>query len=164
MIVRSAFPHLVALALGGATALLVSCGGSNAGLIPADSASQLDRHLQDVAYAVAARNCDAAVSAVSVVATEVASLTSIDVRLRLRLKQGTNRLIRAVPHDCSAAKPTTTTTTAPTTTATTPPKTTTATATTVPTQPTEPTTPTETNTTTSPTAPQDTTGGAGVPR
>jgi hypothetical protein len=159
--VRAALPHLVALALGGAGALLASCGGSSAGLIPAGQANTLDSHLQAVANAVDARDCDTAVAAVGRVAAEIASLShSVDVRLRLRLKQGTSRLVKAVPVDCVAPRPTTTTTTAtePTTATTTKTEPTTATDTT-------PTTATDTTPTipTIPTIPTDTTGGAGAP-
>jgi hypothetical protein len=171
MTVRSLLPHLVALALGGVAALLVSCGSSS-GLIPAGNAQQLTSNLQNVADAVADGDCASAVAAVGQVGAAVAQLpASVDLRLRLRLGTGTKRLIAAVPNDCKQATPTTphkpkkkkkttTTTTAPattvSTTTTTPVETDTSS---VPTATTPPVTDTETTPATS----TSTTGGVGAP-
>jgi hypothetical protein len=169
MTVRSLFPLLVALALGGTAALLVSCGSSS-GLIPAGNAQQLDSNLQDVADAVADGDCASAVAAAGQVGANVLELpVSVDLRLRRQLSRGTKRLIAAVPNDCTQATPTTphkhknkttTTATTPATTVSTTTTTPTETATTpIPSVTVPPTTPTVTTPATS----TSTTGGVGAP-
>jgi hypothetical protein len=165
--VRTPIRLVAALALGAATAVLVSCGGTSTGLIPDDHASTLSQELQNVADDVAAQRCASAIAAGQRVVAAVTSLPpSVDGRLQKRLAEGTQRLIDHIPGDCRTATTTTTTSTDTT------PDTETATSTdTTPetdTTPTTDTTPIETDTTPTDTTPStdgggDTGGGLGFP-
>ncbi len=148
---RTPIRLLAALALGGATAVLVSCGGSSGGLIPNSDATQLVQHLQDVADGVEAQRCADAQAAGQRVVDVIKSLpASVDARLKIRLAHGTQRLIDRIPQDCRAG---------PTTTKTTDTDTTTTPTDTTPTTATTPETNTDTvtiETDTTPTAPDTT--------
>jgi hypothetical protein len=153
--------YLIAFALGAAAAVgLVSCGGSDDGLLRGSDAEQILDNLDTVEDLVAAGDCDGAVSAAQDVRNQVERLPqSVDGELRQRLEDGAVRLEEVAATDCE--EPTTVTET------TTPPEEETDTEETEPTeteptetaptetQPTGPTTPTETTPTTPTTTPTD---------
>ncbi|MFL5846668.1 MAG: hypothetical protein ACJ762_18450 [Solirubrobacteraceae bacterium] len=163
-------PYLIAFALGLGAAGLTACGAKeNPAMIPADNASELRSHLDDVLSAIDAHDCGDATRAVQQVRSDLESLPSgTSQRLEARLREATGELAGQAADECQATTATTTetqtveTTTIPTTTTdttitTTP---TTETTTTVPTTPTTtpttPTTPTETT-------PGDDVGGLETP-
>jgi hypothetical protein len=154
---------LVAL-LGVAAALLVSCGSSGRGLIPAAKASPLQEDFEKVAQAAAAGNgnCTATESDLGKTEQDFLALpATVDPGLRKRLEEGIENLRKRALSMCveptGGATGTTSTTTGTTTT---PAKTTTTESTTTPATTTTPptTTPTTTQTTSTTTSP-NTSGG-----
>jgi hypothetical protein len=148
---------LGALLLGGATALLVSCGSSN-GLLSSNEAGTLNGDVDAVSSAVSAGNCGAAEQRAANLRDHVSGLPgSVDQKLLNALSQGANTVSAQATKACAQpqttqqtlqTQTTTTNTTPTTTTPTTPPATT----------PTTPTLPTETGTGPTGTSPN---GGAG---
>jgi hypothetical protein len=148
---------LVAGLLGICAAVLVSCGSSTSGLIPADSAGPLQSDFEAVAKAAQAGNgdCTATTEAINKTEQDFAALpATINAGLHDRLSQGIANLRTRALELCTqplaqttttSPPRTTTTTTTPTKTQTTTPATTPTTTPTVPaTTPTTPTTPTPT--------------------
>ena len=140
-------PAILAGVLGCAAAVLVACGGSGEGLLPAERAGGLQDALVSVQSACAAGEPARAASAAQAFADRVAELSSreVDSRLIANLEEGAAELRALAATTCEPAVATTPTTpttptvpTTPTTTTTTP--TTTAPTTTEP-PPTTPTTP-----------------------
>jgi hypothetical protein len=152
----------LAFLLGVATAALVACGGgSNDKLIPSVPSSRIQNDLDALRSALGQHDCAAADQALTKLKQDVANLpSSVDARLRRRLRVGTARLSVRVPIDCAQQTTTTQTNTTPTTDTTTTPTTDTTQTTTTP-PPTTTTTPPPTTTTTPP--PTDTTGGVTAP-
>jgi hypothetical protein len=164
-----------ALLLGVAAAVLVSCGSSGAGLIPAADAGPLEKDFEAVTQAAEVGNgsCVETESALGKTEQDFLRLPeSIDKGLRARLEQGIGNLHKRALEMCAepSAGSTTTTGTQKTTTgtATTPPNTTSTQTTTTGTTPPS-TTPEQTTTTgTTPTnqnggtAPGETPGEAGA--
>jgi hypothetical protein len=148
----------LAFVLGVAAAALVACGsGSSDKLIPATNADQISNDLADLRQAIDDHDCSAAQQKLSAVEQGIQNLpTSVDARIRRRLRAGVTKLSARVPVDCVQ---TTTTDTTPTTTETTP----TTTETTPTTTETTPTTTETTPPTTTETTPPDTTGGVTAP-
>jgi len=150
--------------LGICAAVLVSCGSSTSGLIPAGSAGPLQNDFEAVAKAAQAGNgnCTATTAAINKTEQDFAALpSSINAGLRSRLNQGISNLReRALTLCAEPTTPTTTTSTqrtTPATTTPTKPQTSTPPATTpTPTPPTPATTPT---TPTTPTPPPPNNGG-----
>jgi hypothetical protein len=167
-----ALPYLLAFVLGLGAAGLAACGNkTNPAMIPADNASELKDHLDDVLAAIESSDCGEASRAVAQVRGDLTSLPSgTSQRLEARLKEGVERLAEQAAEECQPTEttqteaPTTTTitpetTTTPVTTATeTTPVETTSTETTPPvdTVPTETTAPTDT-------VPPEGTGGLETP-
>jgi hypothetical protein len=148
----------VATLVGVAAALLVSCGGSGKGLIPAAKATPLQGDFEAVARAAESGDgsCTDTQAALAKTEQDFVSLPStVDRGLRARLQEGISHLRSRALAMCAQPNPTITTTTAPTTTPTT---------TTTPTQttPTTTTTTTPTTTQTSP-PPSSESGGAAAP-
>jgi hypothetical protein len=151
----------LAFLLGVAAAVLVACGGgggSSDNLLSQSRADRIKGDLTDIRQAVNEQACDAAQAGLNKLKEDLDGMpSSVDARLRERLREGYAKLSQRVPVDCTQA--TTTTTTVPTTTTTTP--------TTTETTPTTPTTTETTPTATTPpttTTPPDTTttdGGSG---
>jgi hypothetical protein len=127
--------------LGVATALLISCGGSGAGLIPAGNAGPLQGDFEAIASAAQSGNgsCSATESAIQKTEQDFHELPSnVDAGLRSRLSEGITNLRKHALELCSqplqgstvtttttkSTQTTPTTTTPPTTTETTPPQTT----------------------------------------
>jgi hypothetical protein len=150
----------LAFLLGVATAVLVACGGgSSKKLLPQVSADRLKNDLGDLRQALDQHDCSAADNALVTFRQDLGRVPStVDRRLRARLREGADRLAVRVPIDCK--QPATTT---DTTTTTTPTTATTETTTTPPTETT--TTPTDTtpptDTTTTPTDTTTTDNGSG---
>jgi hypothetical protein len=147
-------------ALGIAAALLVSCGGSSAKLIPLADAGPLQSDFETIAQDAEAGNgsCSATESAVLKTEQDFTSLpASVDSGLRQTLRQGIENLRARALALCAQplAQTTPTSTTPKTTTSTTTPTTTTNTTTT--------TTETTPPTTTPSTTPTTTTPGGGTP-
>jgi hypothetical protein len=95
-------PSLVALVLGVATAFLVACGD---GRIPASDASRVDNALDDVAANFRAGKCQAAEQAVVRARGALLNLpSSVDSRLRDRLRAGVANLSARVPATCGQAQ------------------------------------------------------------
>ena len=141
----------VACALGFAAALLVSCGSSGKGLIPAAQGGPLRNDFAAVNQAASSGNgsCGATETAIARTEQDFAALpASVDAGLRNNLRQGITNLRSRAQALCAQplAGTTTGTTTAKTTTTTTTDTTPTTTETT-----TTPTTPVTTPTTTTPT-------------
>jgi hypothetical protein len=129
--------------LGVLAAVLVSCGSSGTGLIPAQSASPLLSDFQAVERAAREGNgnCTATETAILTTERDYQRLPAIDAGLRGRLHEGIAKLHELALEMCAQLHPQTTTTSeTATTTKTTPPSSTTATET--------PTTPTSTTQTT----------------
>jgi hypothetical protein len=159
--------RLVGIALlGGATAVLVSCGSSGAGLIPSANAGPLQNDFEAVARAAESGNgsCSATESALGKTEQDFLALpTTIDKGLHRRLEEGIKHLRKQALEMCEEPTPTATstagtqTTTTPTTsTETTGTETATAPSATTPTPPSTQTTP-PTNT------PQNPGGGVEAP-
>jgi len=157
---RSQLPLRILLAclLGVSAALLVACGGSGKGLIPAANAGPLQSDFEAVAQTAQSGegNCTATEAAIEKTETDFADLPStVDAGLHKTLSVGISNLRHRALALCAQPLPQTTSTT----------KTNTQTTTTN-NQTTTPTTPTHTETTaTTPTAtaPTATTPGGGTP-
>jgi hypothetical protein len=159
-----ALPFLLAFVLGLGAAGLTACGDKeNPAMIPADNASELNGHLDDVLNAIESENCGDATQAVAQVKADLESLPSgTSQRLLSRLQEGTTALEKQAAKECQGTETATTATPTATAETVTTETVTTPTATTPPTTPTEttpPTTPTETTPPT--TTPTDTTGDTG---
>jgi hypothetical protein len=164
MRMRRPLIHLLALALGAASSVLVACGSSsNPHLLSAARASRLQRELDAISSAVDAHQCVVATSKVQKLSDEINSLPrDTDPQLRTRLQSGAANLAQRAQEQCTKTTPTVTqTTTTPTVTqtTTTPTATTTTPTTTTPTT----TTTTPTTTTTTPTTTSPDSGGSTAP-
>jgi uncharacterized membrane protein YgcG len=130
-----AFKLVAAALLGVAAALLVACGSSSTGLIPAASAGPLQTDFEAVAQAAQSGNgnCLATESALGKTEQDFLALPSaVDAGLRRRLREGIANLHKVALAMCAqssatATTATTQTTTTPTTTTQTTPTTTTTT-------------------------------------
>jgi hypothetical protein len=169
--------HAVRLAaaalLGVGAALLVSCGTSGSGLIPADSAGPLEGDFQAVAQAAREGDgdCTATEAAVHTMESDFHKLpTTVDAGLRGRLEEGVTHLSAHALTLCAQPLAQATATTGTSTTAK-PPRTTPTTTTTTGTQTTStistgetpPTSTTGTGETPPTTAPTGTGGGTAAP-
>jgi hypothetical protein len=124
---RRPLPQLAALALGVGAALLVACGASTKGGIPAASAGELKSQIGDVQQAVDSGRCDELDGQLRQVDDGVKGLpATVDARLRASLRDAADRLRREAVNECDAGAATTATTTEPVETQTEPPETTTA--------------------------------------
>jgi len=142
----------LAATLGVAAALLVACGSSGTGLIPAASAGPLQKDFEAVAQAAQSGNgnCLATESALGKTEQDFLALpASVDKGLRRQLSKGISNLRKVALEMC--AQPSSTATTATTQTTTTP--TVTTTTSTTPTPPTN----------TAPTTPEPPSNGGGTP-
>jgi hypothetical protein len=156
-----AFRLVLAALLGVSAALVVACGGSSSGLIPAASAGPLQSDFEAVAQAAQSGNgnCLATESALGKTEQDFLALPStVDPGLKRRLSEGIANLRKVALEMC--AQPSATATTATTQTTTTPTATTQTTPTTT-------TTTTNTNatppTTTTTTPPPNNGGGTPAP-
>lgn len=163
---------LLALALGAAaTVALASCGsGSNAKLLPGNTASQITANLDEVKRLAQSGECVGAENAAQQVSNQIDALGGVDKKLKQALREGAARLNEVVAECEESSTETVAPASVPTTTESTgakpakkpkgpkPPKTTSPATT-----PTEPTAPTATPTTpTTPTTPAPPTGGGGT--
>jgi len=143
--VRRILPRaLLAAALGAAVALLVACGSSGGGLIPASQGGPLQSDVEAVEQAAESGNGDCTQTETALLKTDqdfAALPASVDSGLRDKIRLGIENLHKVAKEACEQPF-------AQTKTATTPKTTSTATT---PTQ-TTPTTPTTTTTTTEPPA------------
>jgi hypothetical protein len=130
--------------------VLVACGGgSNKKLLPAVSADRLKNDLADMRQALDQHDCGGAENALATFTRDLDRIpNTVDQRLRVRLREGANKLAARVPVDCQQETTTTDTTPTTTTTDTTPTDTT--------------TTPTDTTTTPTDTTTTDGNGSGGV--
>jgi hypothetical protein len=150
----------VAGLLGVLAAVLVSCGSSGAGLIPAASAGPLQKDFEEIAAAAQSGNgsCSATEAAIQKTEQDFRALPgSVDSGLRTTLRQGIANLRARALVACTQPLPQATVTSNTTTKTT--PTTTTTTPTTTQTTPTT-TTPTPTTTTPTTTGPE---GGTPAP-
>ncbi len=115
MSMRRGLPHLVALVLGIAAALLAACGSSTKGGIPQADASDIKSQLEDVRSRVADGNCDELPGQLRQVSSAIDALPrSVDNRLVSALRDGADRLQGRAVQDCNDNNtPTETQTTAP---------------------------------------------------
>ncbi len=160
---RIGFARLLSAAvLGAGAAVLVSCGSSGAGLIPAQDAGPLVRDFQAVEAAAKAGDGDCTGTEAALRTTESdyhALPTSIDAGLRARLEEGISHLHERALALCTQPLAQTTTTGESTSTTTTaPPPTATTETSTTPSEQTS-TTGTGASTTPSATTPSGTEGG-----
>jgi hypothetical protein len=147
--------------LGALTAMLVSCGSSGAGLIPAGNAGPLQRDFEEIAAAAQSGNgsCSATEAAIQKTEQDFRSLPgNVDNGLRNTLRQGIANLRGRALVACTQPLPQATVTTS--TTKTTTPTTSTPAPTTSTTTPTTTTPPTTTTTPPTTTGPQ---GGTPAP-
>ncbi|MEK6276970.1 MAG: hypothetical protein AABM29_03035 [Actinomycetota bacterium] len=164
---------VVALCFGAVSAVaLVSCGGggSDEGLLPGETASEIVANLDTVQSLADSGDCMGAASAAREVQTQINELDTsgarVDPQLQEQLSKGAALLISVAedPNGCTATTIEETQTTEPTTTEETETTTTTEQTETT-TENTEPTTTTTTQpTTTTPTTPTTPTGGTGTGR
>ncbi|HEX4436634.1 MAG TPA: hypothetical protein VH061_07530 [Solirubrobacteraceae bacterium] len=141
---RALLRLLLALALGAAAALLVACGSSGKGLIPAAAGGPLQSDIEAVEHAAEAGNgnCSGTEAALLKTDQDYAALPStLDSGLRSNIRQGIENLRKVAKEACTQPLVQTTTTTTPKTTSTATTPTTTTPTTTTPTTPTEETTP-----------------------
>jgi cytoskeletal protein RodZ len=120
-LVRHPFRLLSAGLLGVACAVLVACGSSGKGLIPAASAGPLQSDFEAVAQAAAQGNgdCTATQEAIAKTEADFQTLpTSVNSALRERLRVGIANLSSRARDLCTQPLPAATTTTTPTTTST----------------------------------------------
>ena len=148
MTVNRLIRPLYAALLGVCAALLVACGSSGKGLIPAANAGPLQSDFEAVAQAAASGegNCAATEAAIGKTVQDFAALpTTVDAGLRNTLSKGITNLRRRALALCTqplpqatntTSKPTTTTTSTQTTSTPTPTQTTTTQSTPTPTTPT----------------------------
>jgi hypothetical protein len=157
---------VVVALLGAATALLVSCGSSGAGLIPSANAGPLQEDFEAVAKAAEAGDGDCTKTETALGKTEQDFLTlpaTIDKGLHKRLEEGITNLRKQALAMCEEPTATATSTTG-TPTKTTPETGTTSTEATTSTETaTTPTTPTNTPTTPTTSAPPTSGGGVEAP-
>src|ERR671936_2623515 len=93
-------PQLAALVLGAAAAYLVACGGDD-NLIPPSDASRVENALNEVAADYRAGRCQAAEAALAKARGALLNLpSSVDERLRDRLRAGIANLGERVPATC----------------------------------------------------------------
>jgi hypothetical protein len=144
MTVPRPLPHLLALLLGVAAALLAACGGTSGG-IPSANAGDLKSQIADVQQAVDSGRCSDVSGQLKQVDERIDDLPpSTDTQLVRTLREGADRLRSVAIEQCDATPAQTTTETTPTETETT----------TTPAETT--TTPTDTNTTPTTTTPSTT--------
>jgi hypothetical protein len=104
MTMRRHLPHLLALALGVGAALLVACGGTTKGGIPAASAGELKSQIEDVQQAVDGGRCDELDGQLRQVDEGIEALpATVDQRLRQSLADAGDRLRRAANSECADA-------------------------------------------------------------
>jgi outer membrane biosynthesis protein TonB len=90
-------PILLAFLLGAASAaVLASCGGSDAKLLPGTTADQIESNLDQVEELAEGGDCIGAEDAVAEVAAEVEELEGVDQKLKAALQEGTGRLSEVV--------------------------------------------------------------------
>ncbi len=164
MTVRTPIRLLLAAPLGVLAAVLVSCGSSGAGLIPAENAGPLLADFQAVEAAAKAGNgsCSATAAAIHRTESDLQGLpASVDAGLHGRLQEGVSKLRELALVTCAQPTSQSTATAVSTPPAkTAPPSTTATTGTpTTTTSPTETTSTTGTGTTPSATQPSGTEGG-----
>jgi outer membrane biosynthesis protein TonB len=83
----------LALALGVLAALaLASCGGSDAKLLPGNTAAEITENLDAVKQLAAERECESAEAAAEEVSAQVESLKGVDPKLKEALSEGAVRL------------------------------------------------------------------------
>ncbi|MDX6719637.1 MAG: hypothetical protein QOJ63_1891 [Solirubrobacteraceae bacterium] len=103
MTMRHPLPHLIALLLGAAAALLVACGGGTKGGIPAASAGELKSQIADVQQAVDEGRCDDVSGQLRQVDESIDALPStVDERLRQSLRDASDRLHKSALSECKA--------------------------------------------------------------
>lgn len=156
---RAVAPRILAAALAGAAcALLVSCGSSGKGLIPASAAGPLQSDFEAVQQAAENANgdCGATEAAMRKTEEDLAALpASVDSGLRGNLRQGIDNLRVRAHEMCSQPSAQATTATAP--------KTSTSTPTTTPTTPSTTTSTPTTPATTTPNTTPESHGGTPAP-
>jgi hypothetical protein len=88
---------LLVFALGaGAAVALVSCGGSNADLLPGTTADEIEANLDAVQQLAAEEDCFGAEDAVAQVAAEVEELDGVNAKLKRAREEGTAKLSEVV--------------------------------------------------------------------
>src|SRR5215211_6000207 len=87
---------MLALLLGGVRAVaLISCGGSDAKLLPGNTASEIESNLDQIKVLVASGDCVGAEDAVAEVSAEVEEL-NVAAKLKGALQEGTAKLSEVV--------------------------------------------------------------------
>lgn len=163
MMVRSAIRFLLAGGLGAGCALLVACGSSGKGLIPASNAGPLTNDFDAIGAAVAAGDCAATDQALARAQRDFAALPStVDAGLRQHIRDGLNKLQDSAPSQCASQSSQSQTTQSTATTAPTTTQTTTTTPSTSTTTTTSPPTTTSTTPSTTGTTPPPTTSTGGT--
>jgi hypothetical protein len=136
--VRRILPFLLAALLGVGAALLAACGSNGEARIPAASASDLKREINDVLQAVEDGRCGDVSGQLRQVDEGIDDLPpAVDNQLRTNLRDGANKLLGVARGECDRP-PTETTTTETLPDETTTTETTPAETDTTPTQTTEP--------------------------
>ncbi|MGB7587312.1 MAG: hypothetical protein WBM00_01245 [Solirubrobacterales bacterium] len=88
---------LVTVALGAAaTLVLASCGGSNAKLLPGETAREITANLDTVRQLADEGDCIGAESAAQQVSEQIEALGGVDAKLQSALREGATRLNEVV--------------------------------------------------------------------
>lgn len=87
---------LIALALAAAALGLVACGGSDAELLPGDTASEINANLDQVEQLATEGDCVGAADAAAAVSSQVEALGGVDAELKRALSEGAARLNEVV--------------------------------------------------------------------
>jgi hypothetical protein len=112
MTVRRTLPFLLAALLGVGAAVLAACGSSGNRGIPAASASDLKREIDDVREAVDGNRCEDVTGQVRQIDEGIDDLPpEVDQQLLTSLRDGVNRLLSAARDECDDTPTETTTTT-----------------------------------------------------
>jgi cell division protein FtsN len=114
MTMNRRLPHVLALLLGVAAALLVACGGGTKGGIPPASAGELKSQIADVQQAVDDGRCEDVSGQLRQVDDSIDALPStVDERLRQALRDASDRLHQSALRECKVRTDTTQTQTVP---------------------------------------------------
>ena len=96
---------LLAFSLAALLAVALSaCGGSDAELLPGDTASEIESNLDEVARLAGEEECVGAADAAQQVSADIEALGGVDAKLKEALREGASRLNELVA-DCEEEEP-----------------------------------------------------------
>jgi outer membrane biosynthesis protein TonB len=96
---------LLAFSLAALLAVALSaCGGSDAELLPGDTASEIESNLDEVARLAGEDECGGAADAAQQVSADIEALGGVDAKLKQALREGASRLNEVVA-SCEEEEP-----------------------------------------------------------